>query len=305
MTTSWKLYYALQRMGTDGFRWNDWHFLVGEPTIIREQNGRFIGSRTGTSFSCPHVAHAAALAERSLEQLLSTAPSANLIRALVASTAVLPACGDDWLVDEGTSLRLVGYGRPMSDRVVWSSERSVQLVTESQIEEDKLHFYQIPIPPSFISGTGRRGITVALAYDPPVRSSRKEYLARTMTVDVLQGLTTQEVAHYKSRFQGAGQPPSPPSGAALALRPPCTVLQWSTLQVRRIEWARPPRFRTDAEGNNNLHVIVGCQKRFPTGLEVQQGYGLVVNFWHSCEEARLYQELRAMIRQPVRVRIQP
>jgi hypothetical protein len=221
-----------------------------------------------------------------------------LAHTLVDNSRIIP-------VDEGTSLRFVGYGRPILDRVVWSSEGSVQLVTESQIEEDKLHFYEIPVPPSFISGAGRRGITVALAYDPPVRSSRKEYLARTMTVDVLQGLTTQEAAHYKARFQGAGQPPTPPSGAALALRPPSTVLQWSTLQVRRIQWARPPRLRIAGQGNNNLHVIVGCQKRFPTGLDFQQGYGLVVNFWHSGEEPRLYQELRALIRQPVRVRIQP
>ena len=179
----------------------------------------------------------------------------------------------------------------------------MQLVTEAELEEDKLHFYRIPVPPSFLSTKGARGIAVALAYDPPVRSSRKEYLARTMFVDVLQGLTTQEVALYRSRFLGAGQPPSPPSGAALGFRPPCTAPQWSTLQVRRIEWARAPRFRTDTNGNQNLHVVVGCQRRFPTGLDTRQRYGLVINFWHAGEEARIYQELRAVIRQPVRVRV--
>lgn len=297
--------YALQRMGTQGSRWNDRHFLVGEPTIIREQDGRFVGSRTGTSFSCPHVAHAAALAERSLEGLFGAQASANAIRALVASTATTPACGEGWLVDEDTALRFVGYGQPRLDRVVWSSEQSVQLVTEAELEEDKLHFYRIPVPPSFLSTKGARGITVALAYDPPVRSSRKEYLARTMFVDVLHGLTTQEVALYRSRFLGAGQPPSPPSGAALGFRPPCTAPQWSTLQVRRIEWARAPRFRTDTDGNQNLHVVVGCQRRFPTGLDARQRYGLVINFWHAGEKVRIYQELRAVIRQVARVRVQP
>ncbi|MGD0499076.1 MAG: S8 family peptidase [Bryobacteraceae bacterium] len=296
--------YALQQLGQD-FRWNDWHFLVGEPTIIREQNGRFVGSRTGTSFSCPHVAHAASLAERSLEQLLGRPPSANLIRSLVASTARVPACGDSWLVDEETALRLVGYGQPMVDHIAWSSEQSVQLVTETDLEEDRLHFYKVPVPPSFLATKGRRGITVALAYDPPVRSSRKEYLARTMFVDVLQGLTTQEVSLYKARFQGGGQPPSPPSGAALAFRPAFTIPQWSTLQVRQIEWVRTPRLRIDEEGDQNLHIVVGCQRRFPTGLDSKQGYGLVANFWHSGQEVQLYQELRAVIRQPVRVRVQP
>jgi hypothetical protein len=296
--------YALQRMGTAGLRWNDWHFLVGEPTIIREQEGRFIGSRTGTSFSCPHVSHASALAERSLEGMFGAPASANAIRALVASTAAMPDCGDEWLVDEETALRTVGYGQPSLDRIVWSSERSVQLVTEAELEEDKLHFYRIPVPPSFLSGKGRRGITVALAYDPPVRSSRKEYLARTMFVDVLQGLTTPEVALYRARFQGAGQPPSPPNGAALNFRPPSTIPQWSTLQVRRITWARPPRLRADTDGEQNLHVIVGCQRRFATGLDARQRYGLVVHFWHSAQDVQIYQELRARIRPPVRVRVQ-
>jgi hypothetical protein len=60
----------------------------------------------------------------------------------------------------------------------------------------------------------------------------------------------------------------------------------------------------DAAGNQNLHIVIGCQKRFSTGLETRQEYGLVVNFWHSGQEVRLYQELRALIRQPVRVRVQ-
>jgi hypothetical protein len=216
----------------------------------------------------------------------------------------MPCCGDEWLVDEETALRTVGYGQPSLDRIVWSSERSVQLVTEAELEEDRLHFYRIPVPPSFLSDKGRRGITVALAYDPPARSSRKEYLARTMFVDVLQGLTTPEVALYRARFQGAGKPPSPPNGAALTFRPPATIPQWSTLQVRRIAWARAPRLRTDTAGEQNLHVIVGCQRRFATGLDTRQRYGLVVHFWHSAQDVQIYQELRARIRPPVRVRVQ-
>lgn len=297
--------YALQRMRTNGFRWNDWHFLVGEPTIIREQDGRFIGSRTGTSFSCPHASHACALAERSLEAVFGAPPSANAIRALVASTAAMPCCGQEWLVDEQTALRLVGYGQPTLDRILWSSETSVQLVAETELEEDRLHFYRVPVPASFLSEKGRRGITVALAYDPPVRSSRKEYLARTMFIEVMQGLTTDEVSRCKAAFSGTGQAPSPPNGAALGFRPPLTLPQWSTLQVRRIEWARAPRLRTDSAGKQNLHVIVGCQRRFPTGLDTKQRYGIVVNFRHSGAQVRLYQQLRALIRPPVRVRVRP
>jgi hypothetical protein len=53
-------------------------------------------------------------------------------------------------VDEETALRIIGYGQPRLDRVVWSSERSVQLVTETELEEDRLHSYRIPVPPAFL-----------------------------------------------------------------------------------------------------------------------------------------------------------
>lgn len=42
-----------------------------------------------------------------------------------------------------------------------------------------------------------------------------------------------------------------------------------------------------------------------TGLETRQRYGLVVHFWHSAQDVQIYQELRARIRPPVRVRVQP
>src|SRR5215472_4425510 len=39
----------------------------------------------------------------------------------------------------------------------------------------------------------------------------------------------------------------------------------------------------------------------PHGLDTEQRYGLVVTLWHVAQEVRIYQELRARIRQPVRV----
>ncbi|GET43926.1 S8 family peptidase [Microseira wollei] len=273
-------------------RWVSNHILLGEPTLSLEKNGRFIGACAGTSFASPHVAHAAAIAAASLETAIKQKPSANLIRALVGSASVSPPCPQDWLGDEEETLRLVGYGMCSVDDLTWSKRNRVRLVAMDEIEVDKLHIYRVAIPDIFLSTPGRRGITVALAYDPPVRAIRKEYLANNMGVEALQGLTAQEVERYRSR-RTAEDTGNLPSGAEIDMRPSKTRLQWSTLQVRRKEWKRKPALRIPTgETEPVIHFVIGCQQRFPTGLDIKQGYGLVVLFWHEAEQIELYQSLQ-------------
>ena len=142
-----------------------------------------------------------------------------------------------------------------------------------------------------------RGISVALAFDPPVRSSRKEYLARTMWVEVMKGLTLHEIEGYRTPYSGEGKPPKFPSPKLLTMRPNKTALYWSTLQVRRKKWRRFPGFPTaEGEERPTLHVLVGCQRRFFHGEDPRQTYGLAVRFWHEDASVALYQELRANVR---------
>jgi hypothetical protein len=169
--------YALQNLAGGGPRWARQHPNIGEPTLRLEQDGRYLGACVGTSFAAPHVAHAAAMAMASLASTLGRQPSANLIRALVGSSAAVPNCPEEWLGEEEDSLRLVG------------------------------------------------------AYDPPVRASRREYMARTMLIEVLQGLTTDEVELYRGK-QTDPDVETLPSGKEVILRPTKNRLQWSTLQVR-------------------------------------------------------------------------
>jgi Subtilase family len=299
--------YALQEMAGGDPRWVRQHVLLGEPTIRREKDGRFIGSEVGTSFACPHVSHAVALASVSLEEALGRPPSANLIRALVGSATATPVCPSYFLGKEEDTLRLVGYGMCQEEGLISSGIRNVRIVAEDGVEEDKLQFYRVVIPKTFLESKGKRGITVALAYDPPVRASRKEYLARLMTVEVLHGLTSEEIEILRGRFNGPN-PPKIKQLNILDLSPSKTKVQWSTLQVRRNAWERrnSPVLRiVEGDAEPAVHIIVGCQRRFPTGEEPLQKYGLVVNFWHEGEGVELYQALQNRVRLTVpRVRVE-
>jgi len=295
--------YALQTIASGDPRWVNHHLNLGEPTLCLEQNGRFISTRTGTSFAAPHVSHAAAIAATSLEAAIGRKPSANLIRALIGSATDLPPCPEGWLGDENAILRLVGYGICSVEDLAWSRKNRVRLIAMDAIEPDRLHFYRVEIPQAFLTTKGKRGITVSLAYDPPVRASRREYLARTMLVEALQGLTTEEVELYRAK-RDAQEDSTLPNGTEIDLRPTKNRLQWSTLQVRRKIWQRNPSIRIPSgESEPVIHFVVRCQQRFPSE-DILQRYGLVVLFWHESEQIELYQALQNRITlRATRVRI--
>jgi subtilisin family serine protease len=294
--------YALQTIAGGPPRWVKSHYLIGEPCITTENNGRFLGTDAGTSFATPRVAHAAALAAKSVENLTGEPPSANLIRALLGSASASPPCEDDWLEEEEEQLSLVGYGVCRDDEVQYSSSNRVHVVASDEIELDRLHVYRIPIPDSFLREKGRRGIVASLAYDPPVRSSRKEYLSRTMRFDVFHGLTNSKVAKY--RAQQDGEEPSLPTRNQLNLRPPKTRVQWSTLQVRRKSWQQRPVIRANSEdGSPILHLMVLCQSRFEMKLQPPvQSYSISVKFWHENSEVDMHEKIRNEARLTQRAR---
>jgi hypothetical protein len=286
---------------------------LGEPTTrLNTDGGRPLTAVSGTSFAAPQVSFAAAFALRTAGDTLGTSsPTANSARALLGACAELPPCGSEWLRDpEGKEtwekLRLVGYGRVDVDRVVRALQHDVCLLAEDNLAEDYWHLYAIRVPPSFLGGRGRRGINVSLAFDPPVRASRRDYLSRTMWVEVMKGLTPAEIAQYRSRHAGTGEAPRLPPSKLLTMRPTKSDVQWSTLQVRRCSWARainlPP---VDGQEERELHVLVGCQHRFPSGEDQQQRYALAVRLWHTDTSVEIHQQLRGRVRTRAVARIRP
>ncbi len=282
-------------------RWMDVDPHLGEPTTRLETgDGRFVTTLSGTSMAAPQVSHSAALALESASRVLGPA-NANAARALLGVCAELPPCGSDWLRDPKQKemrdkLRLVGYGMVNRDLVEASLRNDAVLVASDRVGEDRWHIYELRVPPAFLDGRGPRSLSVALAFDPPVRAARREYLARTMWIEVLKGLTLPEVERYRS-YVPRVRPPQLPQSKVLGMRPPKSTVQWSTLQVRRAVWKRGPRFPRAGSGQNStLHIIVGCHRRFPHGEDPMQRYSLAVRLWHSRPGANLYAQLKTTVR---------
>lgn len=143
-------------------RWVDNDPGLRVPTTSdRFAEGQLLGFVHGTSFAAPKIAHAAALI---LDRYPEASP--NLARALLVQSARPPEGVADW--DPKYVLRTCGFGVPELDRALYCRPQRVTLYYEGEIEVDEVKLFEIPVPKELSAAKGRKSLSVALAYDPPV-----------------------------------------------------------------------------------------------------------------------------------------
>lgn len=201
---------------------------VGVITAALDTTGRLFRAACGTSFAAPVVARCAA-------DVLTAYPqaSANLIRALVASSAQQPA-GARTATDPVQRCRTYGYGQPDLRAATESGARRVTMIFDGDMEVDTVAIHPVPIPEDFARGrSSTRRITVALAFDPPVRRQRREYLAASMQLDLYRSIDIEDLIDVVSRqAPGDGRPPINDRRRVGSLKPGLDSLRSATLQVR-------------------------------------------------------------------------
>ena len=293
--------------GRTSWRENDPN--LGEPTLNRDfATGRLLRTATGTSLAAAHVTHVAARMETALRDQFNSAPSQNLIRALLVSSARVDDSVKKFIGGKPSDiLNVVGYGQPSVD-FCWSSNNRVSLVTEDEVPIRTFHVYSLVVPERFLEERGKRSISVSLAYDPPTRLSRQDYISTAMWLEVFGGLTTDQVVEYRSKYVGDGKPPKVPERLKLRFEPGGQTIRMSTVQKRTWNSKQGTIFsnRRDQNGDASLHVFVGCMPRFPNPFaEEAQRYALVVTLEHDSQQIDLYQEVRARVRIRPRTRVTP
>jgi len=251
-----------------------------------------------------------------LTETLRAVPSANLVKAVLGAATTSP-CDGTWLRDpkreeRKSKLRLVGFGRVVRELALECNAHDVMLIAEDELAVDDLQVYRVPIPESFVQHKGIRGLAISLAYDPPVRASRKEYLARTFWFEVLKTGDIDEIKRYLAKApardesasgseeddDGEGESGALPNALKVALKPAAGAVEWSTLQVRRKTWAVKPNTLP-----KDLYVCVKCQRRFNTSDgDAAQGYALAVRLWHGAVDCNVYDVLKQTVRARQRAR---
>lgn len=265
---------------------------VGVVSLALGPQGRLFRVSSGTSFAAPRVARLAA-------DLWTAYPdaSANLVRALVGIATRVPGPVASQFPDERQRLRAVGFGRPSAELALSSEGPRVVMYFDGEMDTDTVSIHPLPIPPRFARGRAQRRIAVSLAFDPPVRRQRREYMAGTMSFDLLRNVTPDEIRERYAR-QGATRVDLYDDRRRFDLRPGTRNTENSALQVRH---ASPRLLNPD---DSDVYYLAVTHQKAPWAADGVQRYAVAVEL---VEEERvevdLYAEVQQQVRVPARVRV--
>lgn len=259
---------------------------AGIVTLNPNYLAQLFTSTKGTSLSTPILARKAAF----LMQKFPNA-SANLIRALLAGAAQIP---DDtaFQLDKLRNIdapAIVGNGIVDQTKAAYSDDHRVIYFSDDQLDIDKFAIYSIPIPAEFQSG-GKRTIRISLAYDPPVRRTRAEYIGTKMDFRLIRGGSVELVSeHFRSHTGEEETYPPMPNSYDCDLLPNKTQRAGNTLQTAQVSFTRD----TDPYGNE-YYLVVRCMEGWATD-EVSQRFAVTVELEHQAG-VQLYARLRERVR---------
>ena len=270
---------------------------------------RLLAFDIGTSFAAPLVARIAAAVKARFPNF-----SSNLVRALVLLSSQAPSFGPELRAErpadrEDAVRRLLGYGRPSLARAIESTSHRVVLVADAAIPIDGVHIYQLPVPRSFFEPGGQRGLDVALAFDPPTRARRLDYLGSRMAFYVVRGMDLDEVAEVFASLdqetidlvegedegdqQAVATKPLTASklGSRLCpMSPSATLRSRGANQLARASFSR----RLDSIAHDPMYLVIRNVNRWDDSTSTQP-YGVSVALWRTQEAPELFEELEARL----------
>jgi hypothetical protein len=256
---------------------------------------------TGTSVAAPYVAHEVAI-------IATRYPDAgpNLLRAITAlSTPRRTTKSSSYLGDA------IGhaYGVPDASRILESGMNRAVVVYEGDMIAGSRVIHELPIPEEFARGAAgsQRSLRIALAFDPPVRRSRREYMAGHMKFDFVRNMPLEDVvtAYEKQPHSAAEREIDPslphaylPEGHERPGMLPITTALGSNTLVRRDFTGG-----FDAADESYFLVIYHDQSQWTQSQKKEyprQSYALAIEI---VDEARTDLDLHALVEAQLDVRL--
>lgn len=289
---------------------------AGVPTTARNfapPDGRILRTVAGTSFAAPKVSNMAC-------QLFGHFPSAssNLIRALIGSSARVPSNRPGRLANlppwEDDILRVYGNGQPNIERAEWSAENAVLLLDDATLELDHFRLYELPsLPDVFLEATGSGYMSVCLAFDPPTRRSRADYLGVRMQFRLFRNVSPERLAMAlgsatNEELEAEDDDHDPSLGSLkldvgmpidIELRPKSRRRSLGTLQ-RGVARVTSSKWQYDG---NRLVLAVICRRVWAAPEIKEQRYAVVATIEHEQPDVELYNHARQQARVSQRVRV--
>jgi hypothetical protein len=183
-----------------------------------------------------------------------------------------------------------------------SLDNCVSLIVEEKLEEDRHHFFEIPLPEDFLSpGRRHRTVSVALAHTPLVRTTRFDYRGSRMKFRVVAEKSLDAVTRVFRKTSKDEREDNIPE-----FRPPSIGAQArdkGTVQAARYD----VRQLTSKQREKRLYVVVTrTVPAWAKNWSREEQYALVVALEDRSEHSvRYYQQINAIVqlRQQQRVRV--
>jgi hypothetical protein len=284
-------------MRSQGEQWRKVYRRLGVLTL----NHTFFGTTlfkdiSGTSFAAPYITHLAG-------RLLNLYPnaSANLLRAVLVNHADIPeACRTAFPRALQERVRdVVGYGKVNADTLFRSTDYEVVLLAEDTILNDSHQFYELPLPESFLrSHRARRQLRVTMAYCPPVRTTRVDYIATKICYRLVKGRSLAEVQrHFNQALKKDVGKTIPDASSA---NRQITSQEREKGTVQSSVWT----YRQLSPNDKWFIVVTRQDKDWGTPLcKESEDYALVVTVSdRENQEVQLYTQIQARIREQARIR---
>lgn len=266
---------------------------AGMVSLHHKPVDKLFSSSSGTSLAAPLVASKAS-------QLLRKFPnaSANLLRALLVGGAKVPDPAAELLarVSKDATQNVCGHGLIELEHSAYSDGNRVVLYTEDELSFDYFAVYEVPIPTEYQKEKGRREIRVTLAFDPPVRHRRRDYVGTTMSFRLVRGCDADFVfQHYRRRTNAEGKHPDLPKRYDCKLSPGSSIRDSCTTQSGKATFERDV-----SDYGDTYYVVVRCEAgwaNLASAQDQKQRYALVVELRHAAP-IQLYERVR--VRQRIR-----
>jgi hypothetical protein len=268
----------------------------------RLPEGQLLTFTNGTSVAAPKVSH---LVARILERYPEA--SANLLRALVVNSAVVPEGVADW--KDSDILATCGFGVPVSDRALFCRPNRVTLYYEGVVQVDEVKVFDLPVPRELARSKGKKAIAATLAYDPPVSAVDRD---RPAGIRLTWGLARGDVPEKEveraiaaeaeadvgepSSSVASEDPTSKIRSVFMTGRLPKRPQQRGAVQKNRFIWTR-------GEYGDTYRLAVTARATRPRHAEASQRFALVVTLESEDTSVNLYTVIRTRLA-AARVRVQ-
>lgn len=280
-----------------------------------DNEGLFTWS-VGTSFAAPYISHI-------LARILAKYPdiSSNLLRTIIASSANIPTeirdqlysvvedeetLGKEFLYRNKNNYNKIlhystGYGYPEMDKCLESFENRVVLVADMKSDHDKIkpdnmHIFEVPLPQEFRRAVGKKKVIISLAFNPPVRNTRLDYIGVSMDYRLIKGTSMEDVVNAYESQKGKDEPFTIDKKYECSLEPGTSLRGVGTLQRSVYEFSRDSNFNE----HDKLFLVVNSKMNWS---DEPQEYAVVAVLESDDEDLKLYNIIKERIEQSITTRI--